>query len=322
MRSSIFGSDSEWKVILTVLAVLGAAEALLRAKEALLSIDLLHIQDIPKIAQRLAEQPHPRILFVGNSLTREGIDEPVLEQELRDRGCPASIEKIFPDNTQIAEWYYAFKRNFVNAGRSPDFLIISCPTTQLRDQAPFSVYGLGRHWIDTRDVPEVLHADVTAFGDQVEFFLSRLSVTFANRFRISGRILVSVIPGHEQLARQVNRMRNEMLQEKQASVGEAKSTYKRLHRLAELGRAHGTRLILAAMPVGKPYEIDPALVQEARAAGAVLLDCRKIPGINNDSYRDGFHLKPEGAEIYTRFLAAQIASILKSSASQPTIRGG
>ncbi|HSW46462.1 MAG TPA: hypothetical protein VLM89_12915 [Phycisphaerae bacterium] len=297
-----------------MLAVLGTAELVLRAFEAKLSIDLLHIHDIPKISAGLAQKPRPRILFLGNSLTREGIDEAALKEGLSGFGGgeAVSLAKVFPDNTQIAEWYYAFRRYFINSGHPPDCLIISCQPVQLRDQAPFSIYGLGRHWIDYQDVGEVFDADLTVFGDKVEFVLSRASVMFANRFRISSRILVACVPGHEQLARRVNTMRNETLEATLARQEEAKPTYQRLKRFAELARANHVRFIVAAMPVCSPYDIDPNLLETARTLGVTVLDCRNVPGLRKEDYRDGYHLTPKGAAMYSAVLAEKLAPLLET----------
>ena len=248
MRSFTSGSDSEWKVILLVLLVLGASEVFLRATETRLSHDLVHIYKIPRIAAKLASESHPRVLFLGNSMTNCGIDESAFKEELLAKGVgPVSVVRVFPDNTQIAEWYYAFRRYFVNRGNSPDYLIITCKASHLEDEASFSVYGMARHWVDPQDFGEVFHADVTLFGDQVDFLMSRASVTFANRFRISSRILYTLVPHYANLARQMNVTRNQMRHEQFKAKAQNKPTYKRLGRMAKFAHEHGTHMIVVAM---------------------------------------------------------------------------
>ncbi len=318
MRSSTSASEGEWKVILLVLAVLAGVEAFLRATETRLSLDLIHIQAIPKIAADLDRQPHPRVMFLGNSLTRDGINEDVFKRELLAQGVgPISLRRVFPDNTQIREWYYAFRRFFVNRSHLPDYLILSCHPTSLEDHATFSIYEVARHWADSSDVREVFRADVTVFGDQVEFLLSRFSVAFANRPRISNRVLHAVVPGYGQLARRINTTRNEMRRREMASGEHFELTYKRLARFAQLARDHHVRLILVAMPAGAPYTVDPGLIEAARASGVTFLDLHDAPGLPPERYSDGTHLDPQGAEIYSRYLARNLAPVFRRGSSSP-----
>ena len=185
MRS--FTSDSsrtEFKVVASVVLVLIAVECGLRAIEEKVSLNIQHIRQIPAIAQTMMSGPEPRLLFLGNSMTREGIDEASFHEAVTDQGItPLTIGRIFPDNTQIGEWYYAFKKQCIRANRIPNFLVVSCPTEQLTDLAHFSVYKLGSTWTHYHDLFEVFENEVTEFGDRAEFLIAKHSSAFANRGR-------------------------------------------------------------------------------------------------------------------------------------------
>src|SRR5690606_31684789 len=57
-----------------VLAALLLVEVGVRAVEERLSIDVRHINRMDEIVTALVAAPGPSVLFVGNSLTREGVD--------------------------------------------------------------------------------------------------------------------------------------------------------------------------------------------------------------------------------------------------------
>jgi len=296
----------------SVLLVLLTIEAGLRAIDEMLSLDIIHIRKIPTITKKMMAGPRPRLMFLGNSMTRRGIREDVFVERMRAHHIePLTVARVFPDNTQIAEWYYAFKKYAVDAGRIPDFLVINCPTEQLTDLAPYSIYALASTWTRFHDLHEVFQQDITNFGDRVEFLISMYSTAFANRNRVRGRVLYTLIPHYPQAARQINQVLRKSKQEATAS-GHVAVTYHRLKRLIHLARRHHVQLIIAAIPVIRKYEIDPHLVELLQNEDVPLVDCRRTPGIDQTSFRDGLHLNEQGAATYPRYLADQLAPILRS----------
>jgi len=322
MSSSTSGSRHEWKVVVTVLAVILAAETTLRALDRKLSLDIVHIRQIPTIMQEMMEGPRPRLLFLGNSLTRDGIRTDVFLEQMHRHGLePLTVARAFPDNTQIGEWYYAFRKYAVDAGRIPDVLIIDCPTDQLADTAHYSIYGLASWWTSYRDLPEVFRNEVTVFGDRVEFLIAKHSIAFANRRRVNSRVLHALIPHYSTAARQINQVLRRTMQQA-VEAEHIDVTYHRLERLIRLTRQHHVHLVIAAIPTESTYSIDPQLVELLDARGVTFFDCRDTPGIDRSHYRDGFHLNEQGAAIYTTCLADRLAPVLSDRLSEWHSRTG
>src|SRR5262245_55287376 len=113
MNSYTSNSRHEWKVVLAVLLVLMGAESGTRLFESNLSKDIIHLQSFKQIAQDIHRESlnnRTTILFLGNSMTREGVDVEAFKQCIEQ---PSSKEcfvtRIMPDNTALADWYYAYK---------------------------------------------------------------------------------------------------------------------------------------------------------------------------------------------------------------------
>jgi hypothetical protein len=310
MSSSTSSFRSELKVIALVLVVLAACECALRLREQSLSLDVRHIRQIPDISERLARGEGLHLLFIGNSMTRNGVEPEVIEREMGARGiAPLRVERVFPDATALPDWYYAFNRYFPAPQRAPDVLVVCFASRDLEDSQPVHSWRLAQYYTTPRDVPEVFREDIRDFDGRAEFLLSDLSVAFANRARVRDRALDLLVPNYRDAAQQINRSQQSASGEKQAHAPQP--TYLRLARLGRLAASRGVRVILVAMPQRSDYGLDPGLQTAAEAAGMMLVDGRTGHGLRPDSYVDEMHLDAPGAAVYSHFLALQLAPKLQ-----------
>ena len=65
-----------------------------------------------------------------------------------------------------------------------------------------------------------------------------------------------------------------------------------------------------AMPVNKPYDVDPGLLALAQSGRLTLLDYRRVDGIGPDSFLDAMHLRPAGRQVLSARFAADLEGIL------------
>lgn len=303
-------SGGRW-IVLCVVAILLVSELALRQLEDGLSIDLQHIKRIPSIARRLAEGDGLRVLFLGNSLTREAVDVDVFEAESDRLGIgPVHAVSVFPDDSAIGEWVYVFRHFFVDPGIRPDVVVVGFARDHLSDAKPLAIERIAAFYSDLSDVPEIFRLDLHGFGERVEFLLAHVSRAFAHRERVSRRALDALIPYYRSTSRRIN----VSLTAAPNPGAAAQPTYARLGRLAELVRRSGARLFLVAMPTRRPYDLEPGLVDAAREQGAVLVDARSVDGITPALFRDALHLTPPGAELYSRSLARRLAGGLRDPA--------
>ena len=307
MSLSTSSFRTELKVLAVVLLALLLAEVVIRLWEPRLSLDVKHIQQIPMLAQNLNEQQGKRILFLGNSQVRAGVDPEIIQRELGGRGVEqVHIERVFPDSTSLPDWYYAFKHYFVEAGRKPDVVILCFADRALQDNYGINPTRLAHYYTGVRDTPEVFKNEVHDFDGRTEFVFSRLFYSFANRTRLRTRILDLVIPNYRDTAQLMNRdLKKERKKER------IQPTYALLQRFLDLARQQGIDVVLLAMPQPKPYTVDPEIPNLAKARGMVFVDGREPPGITSGNFIDEVHLGAEGATIYSHFLGGQLALTLK-----------
>ena len=298
-----------------MLLVLACGELFVRLRESALSLDVQHIRRIPSIAEDMMRGGGGRVLFLGNSMTRNGVDVKIVEQELRAGGltAPLRIERVYPDATGLAEWYYAFNHYFVAPGRLPDVLIIGFAANDLSDSRPPQPFRLAQYYTAARDVPEVFANDVKDFEGRAEFLLSEVSASFANRTRMRERALDLLIPRYRESAQEINRAQQVM---KKKGGPPAAPTYVRLERLGRLAAGRGVRVLLVAMPQREPYELDPQLRPTIERAGMTLIDARAPYGLDGAAFVDEMHVSADGAAVYSRHLARQLASPLRDIFAQ------
>jgi len=291
-----------------VLAVLLATEVGVRGVESRLSLDLEHIDRIPTIARTTDEGDGLRLLFIGNSLTRRGIDRTVLRDGLGDP--PLTVGEIFPDDTQVTEWDWLVRRYLVREGLSADVVIIPFAEDHLADSPDLHPRRLGRHFTDLVDVPRVFETDALDFGNRVDYLLARTSAAFAESERVRLRLLDLLVPKYRETAQELNRaVARAAAPEGAGSATAAAPSYTHLSSLLETLTGAGELPVFVAMPVSHPYAIDPNAAEAIRDSGGVLLDMRDTPGLPDERYVDGFHLDPEGARILSRALAARLLDV-------------
>jgi hypothetical protein len=314
MNSSTFSFSSEVKAILMTLLILGLADIGLRLAEAKLSIDVRHIRSFPEITRKLSHEPAPRVVFLGNSLTRHGVDPRVWESAMKELHAPVgSVAKLVPDDTTMPDWYYVALNNLIRPGNQPELLIIGFSLDQLTDER-IEASRLGAYFCDLGNVRELFAKDLKGFVPKVDFMVGRWCRLYGVRDEIQARVGDKFIPGYQEGGRQLNEIqRREPPKADRIAGGRAKS-YELLDRALNLWRARGIEVVLVAMPIPSRYEIDPAVMQKAQAAGVRLIDARNLAPLTREDFPDGYHMGPRAAEIYTRFLATNLADALREKA--------
>jgi len=284
--------------------LLAAGEIALRMVGGQLSEDIRHIRSIPEIAAELGSSDLPRILFLGNSLTRRGIDEGAVKASLAAGGCgPVEVKRVFPDDTTVTEWFYILKHDFVDTGREPNVLVLPFVGSQLQDWPISSdkIARIGCDYMSLRELPDAFESDFRSFDDRTELLLSHVFLTFARREHIGRRILDVVVPHYRVSSRWANKPPSEDVHEDGAVP-----RYERLKRLLTLARSHTIEVVVVAMPLSKAYSVREKVARVVLEEGGVFLDARNTPGLSKRDYLDGYHLSPNGAEVFSRFLGTRL----------------
>jgi len=179
------------KAILLTLLILGMGDLALRWAEVNLSIDVRHIRSFPEITRKLSHEPAPRVVFLGNSLTRHGVDPSVWASAMKELKAPAgSMAKLVPDDTTMPDWYYVALNSLIVPGYQPDILILGFASNQLTDER-IEASRLGAYFCDHGNLRELFAKDlegVAAKGDFAgrEPFAELDQLHFGNQVARSG----------------------------------------------------------------------------------------------------------------------------------------
>jgi hypothetical protein len=304
MNSFIFNFNKDARVVLGTILLLFICEGVVRFVEGSLSKDIRHIREIPTIVERLQNTQSSRVLFLGNSLTRAGVDLETLRQAIQaPAGKALTLESIYPDDTTICDWYYVYRTFLVNRRVNPDLVVVGYALDHLEDHAPLHMGRLGGYFGGWAALPEAFRYDIPEVGDRVQYALSSTSRLFADQERIRDRLLDFVVPNYRESAQALN---SAALQSTRNRQERNQPTYQRLQRFIRLLQTNGTKLILVAMPLPSSYSIPDALTATVAAEGASLLDLRHVEGLAKEDFPDHYHLSPKGAQIYSSALSTRL----------------
>ncbi|MEZ5940691.1 MAG: hypothetical protein R3C18_04820 [Planctomycetaceae bacterium] len=298
---------NELKVIAVLALLLLACEIGLRIGADSLSKDVAHLHHFADASQKLATaSPGPnvqKVLFLGNSTTRFGVDGDEFVSVLHKRtDVPVVWEKVNPDNTALAEWYYLYKNFFHSSEVRPDVVVLGFEAMHLRDSPSDHPSRLAQFYCNSNDWPELTRFDLPSFESRMSFLASENSALWAHRDRVERRVLDSVIPQYRQTAQLMN------YSQKMPASTTTHPTYARLESLLQLIRQDNVRIVLAAMPLAEEYRIDEGLTDIARRYKVPIVDCQHIEGITPDMFPDGVHMTATASKLYSSHLANTLLS--------------
>lgn len=299
MNSSISNFRQEAKVLIIPLALLAGCELLLRLNSTQWSADGPVLQTLGTAQRTLVSHPPATVLFLGNSLTRDGVRIDVIEQDQgwRDDGMP-NVFAIALADTTIIDWYCLFDRYFYRPRATPDVLILGYAGRQVDDSSAVQPSRLALYagW---GQIPELFKFDLPRLGDRAEYLLCMASRCFAYRDRIRNRLLQRIIPAYGETAGEINA-------NLRVKGGEAPRSYERLRRLLRLCRDSDTLPVLMTVATPGSDSVDPALPLLVQQYGGVMLDLHEVQGLTRQDYSDGYHLNGNGAITYSRALARRM----------------
>ncbi|MEZ5942850.1 MAG: hypothetical protein R3C18_15770 [Planctomycetaceae bacterium] len=308
---------NELKVLGALVVMLLVVEGVLQLGESRLSIDIQHMKSFGQIAQQLQSQDEAaslaaerqnastvqsasQILFLGNSMTRYGLDQESFERECSlTTGITPEVIALHPDNSRISEWYYLYRNFVAEQNRSPDILVVGFAMNQLCDAPSKTPDRIARYYgVGIDDLDTLSNEDLSNVEGWSDFVCSRYSATYATRQRVERRILSAIIPSYKESSNLINNQSAP----KELQGDNVELTYRRLQDFLDMASEGGTQVVLVALPTQEGYDLDSGLVDVCRGK-VTLIDARTIPGVSPDMIPDGLHLTPEGATRYSTFLA-------------------
>lgn len=299
---------------LTVLAVLGAllfSDVVLRTVEDRLSGNIEHINEIDDLAADYKADDPESILFMGNSLTNNGVNADIARKLLNENGHNVTtMNKIVPDATTIWSWSCIADNQFLDRDVYPATIVLGFGWNQLSDQSRILPTRLGAFFCSADDLLNIREHKTLTSAEIGEFLTARTLRTYAHRETVRNRVLSILIPHYQQMTQENNRR----LRNAADAAGSQVFSYTVLQDLITDLSQNGTQLVVMAMPVRDlPYEIDDSLARLLRDMQVPLLDYRHLSGIAEDSFLDDMHLDPDGATVLTTRLANDLVGLIPAA---------
>ena len=305
MRSSISGFKS--RALTYAVALAGICAILIVALEIFSAYLLRHhsvtyarisrqYDEALKVRPAPPGEP-PTVLMVGNSLLLHGVE---LDRLQKLTSARMRIYPIFLEATGYYDWLYALRRLF-GQGARPQVVVVGVGVNYFlengvrQDYAPMLFFDAG----DTLDVASDLRLDRTATSN---LLLAHSSNFWDTRSVIRTQILNRVVPHLEELFLLVNT---------RPAVPEGREfeeiSIPRLRRLRKLCEAHGAKFILLVPPTLSSESVVSEMAYAAHAAGVDVSVPIDPAALSAKFYqRDGMHLNPDGALLFTSALAKDL----------------
>lgn len=290
----------ELRVLAVLLAALLGLEVTTRVFEGRLSKDVNHLRSLPAQAARLRSAPadHYKVLILGNSLAREGLDQEELKRGLEAAvGRPVMLAAMHPDGSRVEEWRYGFRRYFDAAGSQPDLLLLCTGRAHLLDGLR-DLDTVAAFHVSWRDLPDLVREQQLGVDALCQAAAARVSRLFAHRRRVQPLLFYHGMPRYEPTVNLI-----QASSQKAARAGGANESVRTLTALLQTCRAAGTRVAVLTVPLPAPYDLPDTVKAVLQVEGVPCFD--SPPSLPSERFPDGYHLDREGAAIWTRALLAR-----------------
>lgn len=235
------------------------------------------------------------ILIVGNSLLLFGVNRAKFIEEM----APKYHVVLLPiENTVYLDWYFGLRRLFAEGSR-PEVVIVCLNIQQLISHSTNGEY-FAHYMMRTSDifnVKKIARLDTTKTSN---FFFANVSSWIGSRSQIRNWLLEKLMPSFETLAGYLPNRASAIL----STDDVVKQALLNLKDLQELVINNGARFIFLIPPQANSDNHNvTALIKSLAAQDGITIVTPYIPGeMPANVFKDGFHLNPYGADLFTERL--------------------
>lgn len=305
----------EIKILLSLACLLLVLEAGARVFETRLSKDVQHLRELPAQAEKLraASQDAFKIVVLGNSLARCGVDVPLLTKELKQQlQREVVVAVMHPDGSRVEEWAYGYRCYFQHMGALPDVVLLVTGRLHLTDQLK-SVSDMGAFYVSGQDVSAFAKTLCHGVEDTSRFWVARLSALFAHADRVQPLLFYRFVPGYDETAQAINQ--RAIRRPPDGPQSEAKKvTCNTLAFLLDGSKPSVVRFLIASAPLPEPYQLPAEVMDAARLAGASVVETGATLALPPERFPDQYHLNAQGAEAFTKVL---LPALLDRASDRP-----
>jgi hypothetical protein len=230
---------------------------------------------------------------MGNSLLLEGVDLPYLQRQLSSK---YDVHRLVLEQTEYLDLYYVLRTLF-RRGSRPREVVLCLGVGHLIGDGTRGEFTA--RYEDTSDIIALArrqHFDATT---TTNYFFAQLSSWFGIRVELRKWFLARVMPD-------IGVLSNVLGFRPAPALDEADVQHKseaRLQELKALCDQYGVRLTVLIPPGLSKADYAEDVSAIGRESGVRVLIPVQAGSMEKSMFRDGFHLTPAGAEIFTTKLA-------------------
>jgi len=279
------------KLIISVVIVILIIEIILRVIEPKISKDIVHYNQMDKIVKSLDDEKN--ILFLGNSLTRHGINKHVFQSNLKD----FKIGLIYPDDTTIIEWFWIFTTK-IKKNKEIKKLIIPFAPGQLDDRI-LNTENLNKlsRLVPTSYLIELINKENLSFNQSFTLILSHFSVLYGSKEKIQRRVL-DILPFYRESIQKIN---NTLKKNNVAT--KAMPTNRHLFELINSAMKQNMKLIFVEVPLPSKYKTKDNIINIFKKFSNIkFITNDNFQDIKENDFLDGYHLNEKGSLKFSKKL--------------------
>jgi hypothetical protein len=238
----------------------------------------------------------PTVLLTGNSLLLEGVQLDSLHDSLAPQ---YEVSRLAIEQTHYLDWYYGLRR-LLEEGSHPSVIVLCLATEQVASRFTLGE-SFARRQMSARDFPLVVRESKLDKTTASTYLFAHWSNWLANKGFIRQDVLILLVPHFRELAGRIADHAPH-INDPSVLLGMAQQRLPELHDLAQ---TYGIKVVLLVPPT--LHQDHSQEIQEMGDRIGVPVWVPSPPGeFPRDLFRDGFHLNPQGAGIFTERLAKQI----------------
>jgi hypothetical protein len=238
----------------------------------------------------------PTMLLFGNSLLLLGVDYPTLRNVLSKN---FDIHRLVFEQTEYLDHYYVLRRLLRSGARPHDVVLFTSVNQFIGNDTRGDFMA---QYMDPTDIASLgrrQHADATTLSSSM---FAHWSEWFAYRAETRKVLLGLVMPGMGTLALTLTMRPAPPVGPEEVRL----KAWPRLRELKELSEQYGIRLTVVVPPSLKQDHAD-VLASAGKEAGIRVLIPEPPGAMQPSLFKDGFHLNPAGANIFTAKLQSELA---------------
>jgi hypothetical protein len=237
----------------------------------------------------------PTMLLLGNSLLLEGVDLDSLRTSVAGK---YDVHRLVIEQTEYLDLYYVLRKLFRSGSRPHDVVLCLSVPHLIADDNRGEFMA---RYMDTVDVAALSRRKGMDATTTSNYFFAHWSDWYANRAEIRKFVLGAILPDARDLATVLGYRPAPKIP---IAEIEAKSA-PRLLELKELCDQYGSRLTILVPPSLREDNVE-SLVKVGDKLGVRVLVPEPTSEANRSMFRDGVHLNPAGAQIFTTKLGSEL----------------